>query len=74
MPCLVRSDLDLDKLLEQTNLILESALLENSANEEVAIPKPPNKELKPLLETLKYKFLSLAESLPVIVALDLVSA
>jgi hypothetical protein len=66
--------LDLDKLLKQAYVILESAVLESSANEEAAIPEPPNKELKPLLETLKYKFLGLAESLPVIIASYLASA
>ena len=67
-------DLDLDKLLEQADAILESALLESNENKEAAISKPPKKELKPLPNTLKYKFLSLDESLPVIIASDLVNA
>jgi hypothetical protein len=54
-------------------VILEFAPLESSENEEVAVPEPPKKELKPLLKTLKYKFLGLAESVPVIIASDLVS-
>jgi hypothetical protein len=34
----------------------------------------PKKELKPLLDNLKYKFLGPAESLPVIIASDLIDA
>jgi hypothetical protein len=65
-------DLDLDKLLEQENAMLEFAPLESSKEEEVAIPEPPKKELKPLPDSLKYKFLGPAESLPGIIASDLV--
>jgi hypothetical protein len=50
-------DLDLDKLIEQANAILEIAHLESSENEEIAVLDPPKKELKPLLDNLKYKFL-----------------
>jgi len=65
-------DLDLDKLLEQANAMLEFALLESRKEDEVVLPEPPKKELKPLPDNLKYKFLGPAESLPVIIALDLV--
>jgi hypothetical protein len=38
---------------------------------ETAIPEPPKKELKPLPDTLKYKFLGPKDSLPVIIVSDL---
>lgn len=69
-----QEDLDLDKLLEQANAMLEFTPLESSKEEEVAVPEPPKKELKPLLDNLKYKFLGPVESLPVIIASDLVDA
>jgi hypothetical protein len=65
-------DLDLDKLLKQADAMLELASLENSKENEVEVSEPPNKELKPLPDSLKYKFLGPAESLPVIIASDLV--
>jgi hypothetical protein len=52
-----REDLDLDMLLEQANAILEFAPLESNEKEEAAVPEPPKKELKPLPDNLKYKFL-----------------
>jgi len=67
-------DLDLDVLLEQANAILEFAPLESNEKEEVAVPEPPKKELKPLPDNLKYKFLGPAECFPVIIALDLHAA
>ena len=65
-------DLDLDKLIEQANALLETAPLVSSEKEMAAVPDPPKKELKLLPENLKYKFLGLAESLPMIIATDLV--
>jgi hypothetical protein len=53
---------------------LETAPLESKEKKETAVPDPPKKELKPLLDSLKYKFLGLAESLPVIIASDLINA
>jgi hypothetical protein len=53
---------------------LETAPLESKVKKETAVPDPPKKELKPLLDSLKYKFLGLAESLPVIIASDLINA
>ena len=50
-------DLDLGKLIEQEDTILQSALMESSKNKETIVPEPLKKELKPLLDTLKYKFL-----------------
>ena len=41
---------------------------------EIVIPNSPKKELKPLPDNLKYKFLGPAKSLPVIIASDLVDA
>jgi hypothetical protein len=57
-------DLDLDELLEQANALLEE-------EEEGTVPEPSKKELKPLPDNLKYKFLGPAETLPVIIASDL---
>jgi hypothetical protein len=67
-------DLDLDKLLEQADAMLETTPLVSSEKEETIVPNPPKKELKPLPENLKYKFLGPAESLPVIIASDLMDA
>jgi hypothetical protein len=39
-------DLDLDKLIEQADAILETAPLVSSEKEETTIPDPPKKELK----------------------------
>jgi hypothetical protein len=69
-----REDLDLDKLIEQVDAILESAPLVISEKEETVVLDPPKKELKPLSDNLKYKFLGPAESSSVIIASDLVDA
>jgi hypothetical protein len=39
--------------------------------EEATVLEPPKKELKPLSDNLKYKFLGPAETFPVIIASDL---
>jgi hypothetical protein len=62
----------LDKLIEQADALFETAPLVSSEKEEAAVPDSPKKELKLLPENLKYKFLSPVESLPVIIASDLV--
>jgi hypothetical protein len=67
-------DLDLDKLLEQADAILETAPLVSSEKEDTVVPDPPKKELKSLPDNLKYKFLGPAESFLVIIASDLVDA
>jgi hypothetical protein len=67
-------DLDLDKLMEQTGALLETALLVSKEKEETVVHDSPKKELKPLPDSLKYKFLGPAESLPVIIASDLEDA
>jgi hypothetical protein len=67
-------DLDLDKLMEQAEALLETAHLVSKEKEETVVPKSPKKELKPLPYSLKYKFLGPAESLPVIIASDLIDA
>jgi len=67
-------DLDLDMLLEQANAILEFDPLESNEKEEATVPEPPKKELKPLPDNLKYKFLGPAETLPIIIASDLHAA
>jgi hypothetical protein len=67
-------DLDLEKLMEQANALLEIAPLVSEEKEGIAVPDSPKKELKPLPDSLKYKFLGLADSLPMIIALDLIDA
>jgi hypothetical protein len=67
-------DLYLDELLEQVEAILEFTPLESTEKEEAAVPEPPKKELKPLPHNLKYKFLGPTETLPVIIASDLLAA
>jgi hypothetical protein len=67
-------DLDLDKLMEQAEALLEIAPLESKEKKETAVPDSPKKELKPLPDSLKYKFLGPDESLPVIIASDLIDA
>jgi hypothetical protein len=64
----------LDKLLEQADAKLETTPLMSSEKEETIVLDPPKKELKPLPENLKYKFLGPADSLPVIIASNLVDA
>ena len=66
--------MDLDKLLEQADVILETTPLVSSEKEETVVPDPPEKELKPSLDNLKYKFLGPTESLPMIIASDLVDS
>jgi hypothetical protein len=65
-------DLDLEKLMEQADALLETAPLVSEEKE--AVPDSPKKELKLLPDSLKYKFLGPAESLPVIIASDLIDA
>jgi hypothetical protein len=67
-------DLDMDKLMEQADALLETTLLENKEKKETVVPDSQKKELKPLPDNLKYKFLGPAESLPVIIASDLIDA
>jgi hypothetical protein len=67
-------DLDLEKLMEQADALLETARLMSKEKEEIAEPNSPKKEVKPLPDNLKYKFLGLADSLPVIIASDLIDA
>jgi hypothetical protein len=67
-------DLDLEKLMPQVDALLETAPLVSKEKEEIAVPDSPKKELKPLPDSLKYKFLGPAYSLPVIIASDLMDA
>jgi hypothetical protein len=67
-------DLDLDKLMEQAEALLETAPLMSKEKKETVVPESPKKELKPLPDSLKYKFLGPTESLPVIIASDLIDA
>jgi hypothetical protein len=43
----------------------------SSPNPSPSIAEPAKRELKPLADTLKYKYLDPSESLPVIIAADL---
>ena len=67
-------DLDLDRLLEQANVIFVTAPLVSSKKKETVVPDPSKKELKSLPDNLKYKFLGPAEFLPMIITSDLVDA
>jgi hypothetical protein len=67
-------DFDLDKLMEQADALLETAPLVSEEKEETIVPDSSKKELKPLPDNLKYKFLGPAESLPMIIASDLIDA
>jgi hypothetical protein len=53
---------------------LEIAPLVSKEKEEIVVPESLKKELKPLPDSLKYKFLGPAKSLPVIIASDLIDA
>jgi hypothetical protein len=53
---------------------LEFAPLESNEKEEAAVPEPLKKELKPLPDNLKYKFIGPAKTFPVIKASDLHAA
>jgi hypothetical protein len=66
-------DLDLEKLMEQADTLLETTPL-LSSEKEIAVPDSPIKELKPLSNSLEYKFLGPAVSLLVIIAFDLIDA
>jgi hypothetical protein len=60
--------------MEQVDALLENAPLVSEEKEEIAIPDSSKRELKQLPDSLKYKFLGLAESLPMIIASDLKDA
>jgi hypothetical protein len=60
--------------MEQADALLETTPLVSKEKEETVVPDSPKKELKPLPNSLKYKFLGPAESLPIIIASNLVDA
>jgi hypothetical protein len=60
--------------MEQANALLETTPLVSSEKKVAAVPNSPKKELKPLPDSLKYKFLGPADSLPMIIASDLIDA
>jgi hypothetical protein len=74
-------DMDLDTLLEQADTLLDSTLETETDTRETtessspdpspSVAEPAKQELKPLPDTLKYKYLDLSKSLPVIIAADL---
>jgi hypothetical protein len=47
-------DLDLDKLMEQAEALLETAPLVSEEKKEIVVPESSKKELKPLPDSLKY--------------------
>jgi hypothetical protein len=67
-------DLDLEKLMEEADALLETTPLLSSEKEETTVSDSSTKELKLLPNSLKYKFLGPADSLPVIIASDLIDA
>ena len=71
---LERMDLNLDKLFEQADVILEIAPFVSNEKEKLAVLDPPKKELKPLKDNLKNKFLGPTDSLLVIIASALIDA
>jgi hypothetical protein len=60
--------------MEQVDALLETAPLVSNEKEETAMPDSLKKELKPLPNNLKYKFLGPTDSLPMIIASDLIDA
>jgi hypothetical protein len=77
-------NLDLDKLIEQVDVLLESTLVMITDDEKTTVTPNPNPslaviepvklDLKPLPDTHKYKFLVPFDSFPVIIASNLVDA
>ena len=69
-------DMNLDTLLEQADAILDSVIasetdIEGTINTSSSTVEQVKRELKPLLDTLKYKYLDPSESLSVIISSDL---
>ena len=60
--------------MEQADALLKTTPSENIEKKETVVPDSQKKKLKPLPDNLKYKFLGPAESLPVIIASDLIDA
>jgi hypothetical protein len=81
--CLIAlgGDMNLDTLLEQADALLDSATVREtdtggtietlSLNPSSSAIEPIKQKLKPLPNTLKYKYLDSTESLPMIIAVDL---
>ena len=69
-------DMNLDTLLEQTDAMLDSVIasetnIEGTTNTSSSTFVQAKQELKPLPDTLKYKYLDPSESLPVIISSNL---
>jgi hypothetical protein len=69
-------DMNLDTLLEQADAMLDSITasetnIERTTNTSSSAFEQAKRELKPLSDTLKYKYLDPSESLPVIISSDL---
>jgi hypothetical protein len=68
-------DMNLDTLLEQADAMLDSVTasennIEGTIDTSSSALEQAKRELKPLLDTLKYKYLDPSESLPVIISSD----
>jgi hypothetical protein len=71
-----KGDMNLDTLLEQANVMLDSAItretgIGGTTDTSSSATEHVKRELKPLSDTLKYKYLDPSESLPVIILFDL---
>jgi hypothetical protein len=71
-----KGDMNLDTLLEQANVMLDSAIarktdIGGTTDTSSSAAEHVKWELKPLSDTLKYKYLDPSESLPVIILSDL---
>jgi hypothetical protein len=69
-------DMNLDTLLEQANAILDLATasetdIEGTTDTSSSVAEQAKRELKPLLGTLKYKYMDPSESLSVIISSDM---
>jgi hypothetical protein len=60
--------------MEQADALLETTPMVSKEKEETTVLDSPKKELKPLPDNLKYKFLGPTDSLLVIIASDLIDA
>jgi hypothetical protein len=71
-----RGDMNLNTLLEQADAMLDSVIvsetnIEGTTDTTSSTAEQVKRELKPLPDTLKYKYLDPSESLPIIISSDL---
>jgi hypothetical protein len=60
--------------MEHADALLETTPLVSNEKEETVVLDSPKKELNPLPNSLKYKFLGPVDSLPMIIASNLINA